>query len=516
MPSPRWLAVLLVAGLAPGGGADSHVKFIFKKSHSTNPRACATRDRCAKLCSRIYSVARTGTKLTLTPVVFQNCDGNCYVGTGTFAGKGTKSLIIFKPPPGSARNNTYTAVLEGDPKSGFTLSSAVPGAAAFSETDLDAPRCAADYIVAQGRDVVTEEYNGMTVDWSRVIPRDELLTRTGLKKLDPDVSASIQTMQSSKSPETFTPPVNYDVHTAHPECKPTIQDQGSCGSCWAYSTGGVLAQRLCLASDSVTNSLQISPQAIITCDTTCFHAFTGKRCTAQKPCSEAVKICQGGCGGGYTQFAFEYFRTLGATSETCVPYVSADGSNPIEGMCAAGTGDEAVQNQIKQCDVPEGTNTVFKATDTYSLTTEADIMYDVYTNGPVQVAIKVEMPLYGYTGGVFSCEGAEDDDGLHAVILTGWGEENGQKYWLLQNSWSSDWGDGGYFKLNRGGSSVETCSMLSLGVHTVTPATAGVVFNTTDPSGASAAMAVRFSGWAAQALLVLCVATSTWAAVPHD
>ena len=40
----------------------------------------------------------------------------------------------------------------------------------------------------------------------------------------------------------------------------------------------------------------------------------------------------------------------------------------------------------------------------------------------------VETPFYGYVGGVFSCDGAEGDDGGHAVIMIGWGEEKGIKY----------------------------------------------------------------------------------------
>lgn len=40
--------------------------------------------------------------------------------------------------------------------------------------------------------------------------------------------------------------------------------------------------------------------------------------------------------------------------------------------------------------------------------------------------------------------------GGHAIRILGWGEENGTPYWLIANSWNSDWGDNGYFKILRG------------------------------------------------------------------
>ena len=38
----------------------------------------------------------------------------------------------------------------------------------------------------------------------------------------------------------------------------------------------------------------------------------------------------------------------------------------------------------------------------------------------------------------------------HAVLLTGWGEDGGKKYWRVQNSWGPQWGEQGTFRIRRG------------------------------------------------------------------
>ena len=79
----------------------------------------------------------------------------------------------------------------------------------------------------------------------------------------------------------------------------------------------------------------------------------------------------------------------------------------------------------------------------------AQMKAELAKNGPIESAFTVYADFVHYKSGVYSHTTGSALGG-HAVKIIGYGTENGSDYWLVQNSWTTTWGDGGYFKIKAG------------------------------------------------------------------
>ncbi|CAH0393968.1 unnamed protein product [Bemisia tabaci] len=77
------------------------------------------------------------------------------------------------------------------------------------------------------------------------------------------------------------------------------------------------------------------------------------------------------------------------------------------------------------------------------------IQWDLMLNGPQVGAFIVYSDFLLYSKGVYRHTKGVALGG-HGVRLIGWGQEKGVDYWLAANSWGTDWGQKGFFKLRRG------------------------------------------------------------------
>ena len=87
--------------------------------------------------------------------------------------------------------------------------------------------------------------------------------------------------------------------------------------------------------------------------------------------------------------------------------------------------------------------------------TEEALKIAVATQGPISVAIDAEGRFSNWGGlqfhdsGVYYGTDCSSEFLNHGVTVVGYGTEDGQDYWLVKNSWGSDWGEEGYIKMSR-------------------------------------------------------------------
>jgi len=83
---------------------------------------------------------------------------------------------------------------------------------------------------------------------------------------------------------------------------------------------------------------------------------------------------------------------------------------------------------------------------------EQDIMHEIRTQGPVEAVMEVYTDFFMYTSGVYQKTNLARGvvAGYHAVRIIGWGQDGGERYWLVANSWGEQWGERGLFKIARG------------------------------------------------------------------
>ncbi|XP_036405895.1 cathepsin B-like [Megalops cyprinoides] len=235
-------------------------------------------------------------------------------------------------------------------------------------------------------------------------------------------------------------PKNFDPREHWPNC-PTlkeIRDQGSCGSCWAFGAAEAISDRLCIHSNGKI-SVEISSEDLLTC------------------CSD----CGMGCNGGYPSAAWDYWTSEGLVSGGlydshvgCRPYSIPPCEHHVNGTRPPCTGEGGdTPRCLTQCE--EGYSPSYKQDKhygkrSYSVPSEQQqIMSELYKNGPVEGAFTVYEDFLLYKTGVYQHVTGSALGG-HAIKILGWGEENGTPYWLAANSWNTDWGDNGYFKILRG------------------------------------------------------------------
>jgi hypothetical protein len=89
----------------------------------------------------------------------------------------------------------------------------------------------------------------------------------------------------------------------------------------------------------------------------------------------------------------------------------------------------------------------------YEVASETDMMTYVLSTGPLSVCLDA-LSWSSYTGGIVtSCGDAID----HCVQVVGLNAD--ENYWIVRNSWGTDWGEHGYIYLEAG---VNMCGIATI------------------------------------------------------
>lgn len=177
------------------------------------------------------------------------------------------------------------------------------------------------------------------------------------------------------------------------------RDQGECGSCWTFSSVNSLEVGYAKLKNK---TIDLSEQQLLDC----------------------VYNNDNGCDGGWMSTAFYYL---------------AENNGSVLDADYLYTGVSA------KCDITKLGSV--KVGNVYQIRSDLkSIKNAIMEFGSLAVAVDADEWSY-YGTGVFKARRVGKVN--HAVNLVGWGYDDDKKaeYWVIRNSWGSDWGENGYIRI---------------------------------------------------------------------
>jgi len=258
----------------------------------------------------------------------------------------------------------------------------------------------------------------------------------GSKKMNPRLRPAGRVLASNV---VVSLPTSFDSRTQWPNCTGPVLDQGRCGSCWAFGAAEAMSDRMCITAGQ-GSFLQLAALDLTIND-----------------------MMNDGCQGGDPGTAWMYGQSKGLVSESCLPYGTWETPHAGPVPTCAAPKEPCMPNTFvntppssSQCaNGAVFSNDKHMLKSVYSLNSVTDIMTDLVANGPVEAAFTVYEDFVHYKNGVYK-HTTGGVLGGHAVAILGYGTLNNQPYWLVQNSWTTTWGAGGYFMIAKG---VDECGI---------------------------------------------------------
>ncbi len=216
-----------------------------------------------------------------------------------------------------------------------------------------------------------------------------------------------------------------------------VKNQGQCGSCWAHSVTEQIESEWLLAGNAMW---EFSVQQVTSCTTT----------TA-------------GCGGGQTYLGFEYLMGIpessgeGLGSGSWAPYIQSMTTECLGSSCTEACSNLDISILTSEAMLTGPLTTVSGydyATPSCTIGKCSSqnvtlLAQNIASHGPASICVNAAN-WNMYTGGVMTeqaCGGMAAGNIDHCVQLTGYNSEANPPYWIVRNSWATDWGVNGYIYL---------------------------------------------------------------------
>lgn len=209
-----------------------------------------------------------------------------------------------------------------------------------------------------------------------------------------------------------------------------IKDQGDCASCWSFSTMETVESALFVATGKTPPVL--SEQQLVDCDN-----YDGK-----------PRGHDQGCLGGTPVDALAWLQEVGgADLEEDYPYCGACGS--AFNYTCSWTGKKAVKVTSYKYAVPHCG--LYKTSCDHQ--DEDGLAAALAQYGPISIAVHADKSWREYKSGVLgpklTCQSGTDRQN-HAVQLVGYDKTASPPYWLVRNSYGTEFGDNGFIRLPMG------------------------------------------------------------------
>lgn len=196
-----------------------------------------------------------------------------------------------------------------------------------------------------------------------------------------------------------------------------VKQQGSCGSCWAFSSTNALETFMRFKGYQID---RLSEQELVDCSTE-----------------------NNGCNGGFMHKAFNYIiDNKGLSSNEDYPYLGKSNHCQKENCIID---NNNINKNITMYKNVNGSSLI-----QYEFNIPRSIIDRVLSLqiSPLCIALDASSIYFQfYKTGVIDIQLNQTQQLNHAVLLVGYGFDEGGLYWIIQNSWGTQWGDNGFCKI---------------------------------------------------------------------